>query len=83
MNVVALFFDVLEEFAKGGVVFIDDEMGFRDDGGAVLKIDEAVRTLEVKVDFLRIEEVEDGDIVLSKAEVLEGVSEFVGVNEEV
>ncbi|MFT6576750.1 MAG: hypothetical protein ACJA16_004959, partial [Akkermansiaceae bacterium] len=83
VNVVALLFDVLEKFAKGGVVFIGDEMWLGDDGGAVLEIDKAVGTFEMEFDLLRVEEMKYRDIVLAKAEVLEGLAEFVGIDEEI
>ena len=41
-GVVAFGADGGEEIAEGGFVFIGDEIGFGDEGGAVFEIDEAV-----------------------------------------
>ena len=83
VNVVALLLDVFEKLLESTVVFIGDEVRLCDDGGTVFKIDEAVGAFEVEVDFLWIEEVKHCDVMLAEAEVLEGITEFFGIDEEV
>ena len=65
------------------MVFLRDEVRLGDDGRAVLEIDEAVWAVESEADFLRIHEVEEGDIVLAVAEVLEGFGELFGICEKI
>ena len=47
-----------EEFLNGGGIFVSDQVGFRYDGGTVLKIDETLGAGEIEVYFLRIHQVE-------------------------
>eukprot|EP00903_Cladosiphon_okamuranus_P003713 g3711.t1 len=82
-GVVGFGADLGEEILEGGLVFIGDEVRLGDDGGAVFKIDEAVWAIEFEADFLWIHEVEERDVVLAVAQVLEGFGEFGGVGEEV
>ena len=82
-DVVAFTFHVFEEFIESGVIFVFDEIWFGDNDIAIFKIDKTVRTLEVEFDFLRVEEVKHRDIMFAKTEVLEGVSEFLGVDKKV
>ena len=83
VDIVGAIFGCFEELVERGVIFIHDEIGLSDNGGAILEIDKAVWTLEVEGDFLRVEEVKHRDIVLPKAQVLEGRCEFIGFDEEV
>ena len=71
---MTLLLYVFQKFAKSGVVFISNELWLGDNGGAVLEIDKTVRTLKMEIDFLRVKEVKHRDVVLAKAEVLEGVT---------
>ena len=82
-GVVGFFADVFKEILEGGLVFVGDEIWFGDDGGAVLEIDEALGTVELETDFLGIHEMEEGNVVLAVAEVLEGFGEFLGFGEEI
>ena len=81
VDVVAFTLDFIEELVQRGVVFISDEIGLRNHCGAILKIYEAVGAFKVKLDLLRIEEVKNGNVVLSKTKVLQGVSQFFGISE--
>ena len=72
-----------EEVAQGGFVFVSDEVGFGDQGGAVLEIDEAVGAFELEADFLGIHQVEDRDVVLAVTQVLERVTERAGIREQI
>lgn len=83
MHVVTLALDLLKKLAQGGVIFVSNEIRFCDHGGAILKVDKTVRALEVKFDLLGIKEVENRDVVLSEAEVLKGVAQFLGVAKKV
>ena len=76
-GVVALGADIGEEIAEGGLVFVRDEVGLGNEGRAVLEIDEAMRAVELEGDFLRIHQVEDRDVVLAVAQVLERVCAVV------
>lgn len=82
-GVVAFGADGGEEIAEGGFVFVGDEIGFGDEGGAVFEIDEAVGAVELEVDFLGIHQVEDRDVVFAVAQVLEGVAKSGGIGEEI
>ena len=83
VNVVALCLNRCQKFGEGGVVFVRNQIGFGNDSRAIFEVDEAMGPLEVEFNFLWIEEVEDGDIMLAEAKVLEGSRQFVGIREEV
>ena len=83
VGVVGFVADVFQELVEGGVVFVGDEVGFDDEGGVVLKVNEAVGAIEVETDFLGIHEMEERDVVLAVAEVLQGVGERVGIGEKI
>ena len=72
-----------EEVAQGGFVFVGDEVGLRDEGSAVLEVDKAVGAVEFESDFLRVHQVENRDIVLAVAEVLQGITERCEIGEEI
>ena len=54
LGVVGFGFNGREILVEGGVIFFDDEVGFSDEGRVVFEVDEAVRTVEGKVEFLAI-----------------------------
>ena len=83
VGVVADVADVGEELSQGGVVFLGDEVWLGDKHRAVLEVDKAVRPIKFKSDLLRVEQVEDADVVFPVAEMLEGVGEFLGIGEKV
>ena len=83
VDVVAFAFDFSQKIAQGRVIFFGDQVGLCNHGGFVLKIDKPMRPLEVEFDFLRIEEVEHCDVMLPESKVLQGISKFLGVSEEV
>ncbi len=49
----------------------------------IFQIYKAVGALEVEVDFLRVKEVKNGNVVLAEAQMLEGFTQFLGVYEKV
>ena len=82
-RVMAFCADGGEEITERGFVFVGDEIGLGDEGGAVLEIDKAVRAVELKADFERIHQMEDGDVMLAVAKVLECITKGGGVGEEI
>ena len=82
-GVVALGADGGEEIAECGLVFVGDEVGLGNDGGAVFEIDKAVRAVELESKLKRVHQMEDGNIVLAVAEVLEGIAKFGGIGKEI
>jgi hypothetical protein len=65
------------------VVFVSDEIGFRYNSGAILKVNKSVWTLEMEFDFLRVEEMKDGDVVFPESKVLKGISKRLGICKKV
>ena len=65
------------------MVFVSDEIGFRDNSGAILKVNKSVWTLEMEFDFLRVEEMKDGDVVFPESKVLKGISKRLGICKKV
>lgn len=83
IRVVCFVADVFQKLVERGVVFVGDEVRLDHECGVVFKIDEAVGAIEVETDFLRIHEVEKGDVVFPVAQVLQGIGKRRGVGEEI
>ena len=82
-GVVGFVADVFHKLFQSDLVFVGDEVWLDDEGGAVLEIDEAMWPIELEADFLRIHQVEQRDIMLAVAEVLEGFGKLFCVREEI
>tara|TARA_B100000900_G_scaffold382292_1_gene369384 strand:+ start:752 stop:1126 length:375 start_codon:yes stop_codon:yes gene_type:complete len=65
------------------MVFVSDEIGFRYNCGAVLKVNKSVWALEMEFDFLRVKEMKDGDVVFPESKVLKGISKCLGICKKV
>ena len=72
-----------EEFLNRGGIFVSDQVGFRYDGGTVLKIDETIGAGEIEVYFLRIHQVEYRYVMLSVSEVLKSITKGIRIAEEI
>ena len=75
--------DLGEKLSQGGVVFLGDQVWLGDQDSPVFQVDEAMGAVELKSDLLRIEEVEDTDVVLPVTEVLQGIRKLRRIGEEV
>ena len=79
--------DEVVEFVEVGfdgfAVVAADEAGIGEKGLAAFEVDESRRTVEIEVELLLVEQVEEGDVVLAEAQVLDGALQFGGRDKEV
>jgi hypothetical protein len=67
----------------GFAVVAADEAGVGEKGLAAFEVDESRGSVEIEVELLLVEQMEDGDVVLAEAQVLDGALQFGRRDEEV
>src|SRR5262249_15828848 len=66
---------LLEVFAEGLVIALDDLVGLGEEGRASFHVEEPHGPPEVEAELLRVEQVEDRRVVLAEPQVLEAGAE--------